>query len=290
MMYEKRVKEWLDSLEKPCTIELRYRDGEIIDSCLLTDESDTETVTAEFLESAKADADDANKTRIYTLVCIDSTGQRWVMPGRLKQTIERANHEMYRETAKHNVELMKMLMQERKDDRRLLLELTESLGRQLKREQDVNDRYRQRGQEYFDKWEEVQSKHLERKLEIERHEQNQELKERFADILVPLLVAAAAKYTGNALPLPPANTKELAVREIAKAMQEQQLDVLQAILGQRWGDFKAMLDAALDGQVNLTHFRAFANSLPQETQMAVIQSLNPGQQAAIQVVLADENS
>lgn len=287
-MYQKRVKEWLDSLSKPSTIEVRYRD-EIVDALVLTDDANTDAMADELLDFCREDGEQAGRSRVYSMVSIDETNQRWVLPLRIRQNVDKASHEMQRELAHHNIELIKMLQQERRDDRKLLLSLAESLGSQLKREQDANDRYRVRAQEHFRMYEEVESKHLERKLELERHEQNQELKERFADVLVPLLVATAAKYTGNALPLPPANTKELAIREVAKAMNENQLDALQAVLEQRWPEFKTMLDNALSGQVDVIAFRAFADSLPPEVQMAVIQSLNVGQQAALATVLDGPN-
>lgn len=287
-MYAKRISDWLQSLTRPTTVEVRLKD-EIVDYVLLQAESDTEALADELLFAIKEDAEEAGKTRSYTLIAIDEQGQRFLCPLRVRHVVEKAAHEMVRELGKHNIELVKLLTQERKDAHSLLLGLIDSLGNQLKREQGANDKHRERAHESFKLWEELQSKQQERDLEKLRHEENSELKERFADILVPLLVAAAGKYTGGKLPLPPANIKELAVREVAKAMQESQLDVLQNILGERWPEFHAMLQNALNGQVDLAAFRAFARELPQEVQMAVIQNLNPGQQAAIQVVLQDDN-
>lgn len=288
-MYAKRITEWLLTLTRPSTVEVRYKD-EIVDHVILTEGSNCEDLTDELLEFIKEDAEEAGRTRVYMLISIDEQSQRFVLPLRIRHVIERANHEMTREVAKHNVELIKMLMVERKDDRRLLLDLTDSLGKQLKREQDNSDKQRQRAQDMWAIWEDNQSKHQQRELEREKHEQNAELKERFADILVPLLVAAAMHYTGNKLPLPPVDSKALAVREVAKAMQNAQLDSLQGILGPRWPELKGILDSALDGQVDVPAFRKFAQSLPQETQLAVIQTMNVGQQAALQKVLVDDSN
>lgn len=286
-MFEKRIAEWLTLLRPPCSIELRYQDSPV-SSVDLREDSNVELLASEVEEDAAHDAQSAGRTRVYKLVAIDEQSQRFLCPFRI--TMTQVNHqEQWKSLADHNIELNKLLLSERKDDRKLLLDLVDSLGRQLKREQDANEKHRTQRQEYFDKLEELRSKEEERKLERERHEKNAELLERGADTVLPLLVAAAHKLTGGKMAmLPPVDTREIALRECVIAMNEKQLDAFKVMLGDRWPELQTIMSQALDGHADVMTFRKFADSLSPEMKAGIVQVLNVGQQAALQTVLEDD--
>lgn len=289
-MFAKRIAEWLVHLTLPVSIEVRYKD-ETISAVQADVGCDFESIAAEIDQDANDDAANAGRTRVYKLVAIDPAGMRYVCPFRVTVN-QQSNHDQQRVLADHNIELNKLLIAERRDDRKMLLDFVASLGTQLKRANEVIEKNQTQRLDFFEKLEDMKSKELDRQLEREKHEKWAEFIEKGGDTVLPLMIAMVHKFAGDKLPiaLPPVDLKEIAVRKTVEGLNKSQLDALQGMLGNHWGELQDIMLSVLDGRVDVERFRKFARSLPVEVQAGMIQVLNVGQQAAMQAVFDDSQN
>lgn len=289
-MQTKRVCEWVKTLERPCVVELRFREGEIVDYVQLpaTDDVNIESLVEDLETSASDDAYDAGKTRVYTLVAVDEKGQRWLCPIKVRVKIEKGQTELIQTLVKCNNELQEQLRKNNNDGYRQLKEFTELLVSERRELLTEVQGTRARSAETFKAWEEAKSKQLERDMERERHEKGLETQQRITDAVVPLALAIGNRLTRGALPAP--DIRDVTLVEIARSMTEPQLDALRAITRHRWEPLRVIIENALEGRADVDGFRRYALSLTDDERIQIAQVLNVGQQAALQELLTNDNA
>ncbi len=273
---------WLKGRASPYIVELRCN-SEIVDDVPIEDECDYNAVANDLLESATNDAFNEGKSRTYTLMAIEPDGQRFPCSLRIRRRIDRSAGEVLTILSKQVVELHEIIRKERKqsaDEKDKLLQRLDEMNARLT---DENHKHRAVASETIDKLENLRSKDLERKMIIEQHEADNEIKDRLTNAVIPLALAIGSKITGGKLPAK--NIKAVMLTEIVTALTENQLDLIQNVLADDWPPMKNILDKTLAGQDCVKEFTEYAQRLSPEKTMGVVQCMNIGQQAALQELL-----
>jgi len=280
------IADWMRQLALPSTIELRCKD-EIIDSVIVSDGCAFDTLAADLLEAATVDAADEGKTRVYMLIGIGENRERYPCPLRIRRRIDKSAGDLIAVLAKQNAELHECLRKKDKEASDLLLKYAQTVGADRAKLVEENAHHRAHTSEVLTKLEALRSEQLERDMILTKHTAELEMKERLTDAVVPLALAIGSKLTGGMLPARDMNATLFV--EIVKSLNETQLDAIRGVLGNNWPSFESLFSAALDGQPDVKRFRALAAELSEEKVMAVAQTLNVGQQAALQELLNADN-
>ena len=280
------IAEWMRQLDLPSTVELRCR-SEIVDSVVVTADASFDTLAADLLESSATDAADEGKTRSYELVAIGENRERIICPLRIRRRIDKSAGDLIATLAKHNSELHECLRKKDKEAADLLLQFAKAVGVDRARLVEENTAHRARAGEVLDKLEKLRSDQLERDMILDKHRGELEMKERLTDAVIPLAMAIGNKLTGGMLPAP--SMADSLFCEIVKSLNETQLEAMQGILGARWEPFKDIISGALENRPDVKRFKALAHELGPDTVMAIAQTLNVGQQAALQEILNADN-
>jgi len=276
------IASWMKQLEFPSVVELRCAQ-EIIDDVTVDAESDYAALANDLLESASSDAFSEGKSRNYNLVAIDAQQRRFPCSLRIRRRIDRSAAEVLTVMSKQIVDLHEVIRKERKENAAVQDRLIQRLDDANRRLNDELHKHRERASESIDKLENLRSKDLERKMVIEQHEADNELKERVTNAFIPLALAIGSKMTGGKLPAK--NIQAVMLTEIATALTEDQIDNIQGVLAEDWPTMKVILDKTLQGQDCVEEFTSFARKLSPEKTMGVVQCMNIGQQAALQDLL-----
>lgn len=287
-----RYAAWLYERGLPCA-ELRYG-TEVIDVFTLPegaewDESVSYAVAEQFCDSATDDAASEGKKRRYTIVAIASDGQQYVCPVPIVRRPDRGGNDKLVETlARQNVELNKILVRDRKDGNRQILDIVDGLVKALDRERAENERMRARSEEVITTLENLRTKALERDILREKHEKSMEIQERITDTVLPLAMATVKRFTNGKIALPGGDLDSSMLVSIAKAMNEQQLDAIRQVLGDELGPEvdRFITETAVSGVADMAKFRSLVERMTHEQQTMLRTLLNPGQQAALRELLS----
>lgn len=282
----RRLEEWLRSLELPFLAELRCK-GEVIDAVEVGPDSKLDEVAIEIVEESLDDATAEGKNRSYNVVAILPNTERHICPLSIRRRVNPKANNLVETLAKTTVELVDIVRKERKESLTMMMSYAESVSKQYERMVHDEERRREITNEIFDKLESLRSKVLERDMAKEKHEKDIEIKERITDVVVPLAAAIGSKFTKGRLPAP--DTREILLIQIAKAMTEKQLDIIQQIAADKWPKLRQIIDLALNDQADVHGFIGVARSFTPEQIAGFTQCLNMGQQAAIQELLSETN-
>jgi hypothetical protein len=269
-----RLVQWLEGTLATIggtTIELTCK-GEVVEEFAVDSKTNFADLVDELNDAAQNDCDSEGRSggQKYTIVMVGKNSERAIWPGRMRRTPSNTIH-----MAKMVTDLHAILTKTRKDDARIQADMLSEFRKE-------NAHFRKQQAEFFLKLESMRSKELERRIALEEHEKEQELRERVADVAIPALMAVAQGFVG-VKGLPPADLRALALREIARAMQpEQAAEICALIQDPSFGD---RLADAVDGKVDVEYFLRTISVLDESRAMALFQLLNPGQQASLQAVL-----
>lgn len=280
------IADWIKQLNLPATVELRCRD-EVIDSVTADSSADFGLLASDLLEASATDAADEGKTRAYTLVAIDADSLRFVCPLRIRRRVDKSAGELLAALARQNAELHACLVRKDRESAELLLRHAQSLVQDRQQLVDELSEHRKRATETIDKLEALRSKALERDMAIESHKADLETKERLTDAAIPLAMAIAGRLTGGQVK---SDIPTATFVEVVKSLNENQLDAMRSIVGDReWQELSMLLDGALSNAPNVQAFKDLVGRMPTEKQMTLFQVLNMGQQAALKELLNGSN-
>lgn len=280
------IAEWMKQLALPATVELRCRE-EIVDAVSVDSlDADFPALAADLLESSSTDAADEGKTRVYQLVAVCVNSERHICPLRIRRRVDKSSGELIATLARQNAALHEALIRKDKEATGLLLEYARTLQADRRSLVDENSNHRLRATETIDKLEKLRSEQLERDLVVEKHKSEIDIRERLTDAAIPLAMAIGHRLTAGAIP---SDLPTSTFVEVVKSLTPEQLDSMQSVLGDHWPQLNALLSEALENRANVKAFRELIGGLPQREIMALTQTLNMGQQAALKELLNGSN-
>lgn len=272
------IGKWLESQEFPSTVELRCR-SEIIDSIVITKESEYQAMAVDLIESASNDAFSEGKTRTYQLVAITERGERTICPLSIRRRIDKTASDLVALLTKQNSELHQELRKKDKEFYEMTMQFARAVAADRDRLVEENSKNYALRSETLDKLESLRSKELDRKLAQDEADQKKEIKERIVDTGLPLFMAMTSKWLPGQVPT------ESKLAEMVKSLSESQLENLQVILDDQWPVCDELFTGVLSGRNVTKEFGEFAQALTIDKKQKVISILNVGQQALLQEML-----
>lgn len=273
-----RLAAWVESCVMP-RYEVRVG-REIIETVEADD--DTKGIASQLVDIIDDDFDAEKRRRQYRIVGLGDDGQQYVCPLKLYRRPDGggASDAIVAAMSRQVTDLHSLLLKRDEAHFSRSNKTIEMLSDGLHRALDELSRGRERQEEFYTKLETLRTEQLERDIIKERHEKNQELLERGVDTVLPLVMAGASMaFNGAAKPM----LTEPTLVQIAKGMQEGQLDSIRDIIGGEVGSEieRFLVNVAISGSGDVDKFRVLLGRIPQDKLLQVYSVLNPGQQAAV---------
>ena len=277
-----RISAWVDANRLP-VYDVRVN-REIVSSVTVDD--GLESIAAQLIDIIDDDFEAERRRRQYRIVGVADDGQQHVCPLVIYRRPESAvNEQLVNSLTRQNIELHETLLKRDEAMFSRQNKTIELISESLHRALGELSRGRERQEEFYTRLETLRTEQLERDIIKERHEKNQELLERGVDTVLPLVMAGAAKaFGGAAKPM----LQEPTLVQIAKGMNEGQLDAIRGIIGDPLGEEveRFLCTTAIEGRGDVDRFRALLGQIPQEKLMQCVSTLNMGQQAAIREIIS----